>query len=353
MIDRGWRRSGKYLYKPDLEKSCCPQYTIRYRNYISVYVSCIFSNVFFFVCRLDTTRFHISKSQKKILNKFNRYVKGTTATTTANKPSNFVQVKSLRDMIHESENRQENERKLEIVLEPSSLTKEKFELYKKYQVDVHGDKEKELSEGGFKRFLIDSPMKIEDDCYGSYHQKYIMDGKLIALAVIDILPSCISSVYFIYDPEYSFLGLGKYSVFREISLVQEYNEKYKDLKYYYMGYYIHTCPKMNYKGKYSPSDLLDPISYEWKPIEKFKEKLDSTSFVTFHEIPNRNYPPGWINPKSIRQEDYEKVLVLVGSGRVAPLTYIVKFETSASFKKNVTDYICSVGLDLAYKIIIC
>lgn len=58
---------------------------------------------------------------------------------------------------------------------------------------------------------------------------------MIALAVIDILPKCISSVYFIYDPDYSFLGLGKYSVFREISLVQEYHEKLPELKYYYMG----------------------------------------------------------------------------------------------------------------------
>src|SRR6266403_5717908 len=30
MIDRGWRRSGLYCYKPDLKRSCCPQYTIKY-----------------------------------------------------------------------------------------------------------------------------------------------------------------------------------------------------------------------------------------------------------------------------------------------------------------------------------
>jgi hypothetical protein len=29
MIDRGWRRSGLYCYKPDLKRSCCPQYTIK------------------------------------------------------------------------------------------------------------------------------------------------------------------------------------------------------------------------------------------------------------------------------------------------------------------------------------
>lgn len=29
MIDRGWRRSGDYCYKPDMRRTCCPQYTIR------------------------------------------------------------------------------------------------------------------------------------------------------------------------------------------------------------------------------------------------------------------------------------------------------------------------------------
>ncbi|KAL7321112.1 Arginyl-tRNA--protein transferase 1 [Mucor circinelloides] len=354
LIDRGWRRSGKYLYKPDLEKSCCPQYTIR----------------------LDTNRFNTTKSQKKIIHKFNRYIKGTwdpdpkaklTIPTTTNdnkpvnKPSNYVQVKSLRDIIHEPEDTsQESKYKLEIKLEPSSFTKEKFDLYAKYQASVHHDKEEDISEGGFKRFLIDSPMKLEkhdtsDVQFGSFHQKYIVDGKLIALAVIDILPKCVSSVYFLYDPDYSFLGLGKYSVFREISLVQEFSEKVDTLQHYYMGYYIDSCPKMNYKGQYQPSDLLDPVDYTWHPIQDFKAKFDQgASFVTFTDpAPSRNYPPGWIDPTSITEDDMEKVFVMVGQGRIAPITFIVKYESSAKFKKTIVDYVCSVGLELAHKIIIC
>ena len=30
LIDRGWRRSGKYCYKPFFEAICCPMYTIRF-----------------------------------------------------------------------------------------------------------------------------------------------------------------------------------------------------------------------------------------------------------------------------------------------------------------------------------
>jgi arginine-tRNA-protein transferase len=52
--------------------------------------------------------------------------------------------------------------------------------------------------------------------YGSFHQQYWLDGKLIAVGVVDILPSCVSSVYFFYDPEYSYLSLGTYAALRYV-----------------------------------------------------------------------------------------------------------------------------------------
>ena len=50
--------------------------------------------------------------------------------------------------------------------------------------------------------------------FGSFHQQYWLDGKLIAVGVIDILPSCVSSVYLYYDPDYFFLSPGTYSALR-------------------------------------------------------------------------------------------------------------------------------------------
>ncbi|KAF8812341.1 hypothetical protein BYT27DRAFT_6414503 [Phlegmacium glaucopus] len=52
MIDRGWRRSGTYCYKPNLKASCCPQYTIK----------------------LDATAFKPSRSQRQILSRWNRFI---------------------------------------------------------------------------------------------------------------------------------------------------------------------------------------------------------------------------------------------------------------------------------------
>lgn len=45
--------------------------------------------------------------------------------------------------------------------------------------------------------------------YGSYHQLYRVDGELIAMGVLDILPKCVSSVYLVYKPSWGWASLGK------------------------------------------------------------------------------------------------------------------------------------------------
>lgn len=47
-----------------------------------------------------------------------------------------------------------------------------------------------------------------------------MDGKLVGISVIDVLPKCVSSVYFIWDPDWAWAALGKLSALYEIGLVR-------------------------------------------------------------------------------------------------------------------------------------
>ncbi|KAI8981485.1 arginine-tRNA-protein transferase [Pilobolus umbonatus] len=335
LIDRGWRRSGHYLYKPDLYKTCCPLYTIR----------------------LNTMEFHVTKGQKKVIHKLNKHVmhEDTEMSNKASKPKSIP--KTFDDLMHTPDT-QENESRLKFVLERSSFSKEKYDLYCKYQVAIHKDEPKELSESSFKRFLVNSPLIMDDSGpikYGSFHQKYMLDGKLIALAVIDILPLCVSSVYFIYDPDYSFLSLGKYSALKEISIVKELNKISSKLQWYYMGYYIHNCPKMNYKGTYHPSDLLDPINYQWYPLDDFKKQLEDKPFVTYANVnPAKiGYTVGWEDPSKITTAIMKEVYILVGNERIAPVTCIVSYSSSPKFKQGIKDYVCAVGIDLAKKLILC
>ncbi|KAG0178236.1 Arginyl-tRNA--protein transferase 1 [Apophysomyces sp. BC1034] len=166
------------------------------------------------------------------------------------------------------------------------------------------------------------------------------------MAVLDILPKCVSSVYFLYDPDYAFLGLGKYSALREIALTKELNKSLEKLQWYYMGYYIHTCPKMNYKGTYLPSDLLDPMTYEWFPIEKCKKKLDKDKFVVFSNAastPGGDTLSGWLDPEEVTSEILEGVLVLVEGQFVAPVEALEQYEKSAQFRTSIQRYVSAVG----------
>lgn len=162
---------------------------------------------------------------------------------------------------------------------------ESYAVYKKYQRNVHNDTEEECSKDTFKGFLCDSPLAYQHHndkdnklMLGAFHQHYLIDDKIVAVGVIDILPDCVSSVYFYYDPDYSHLSLGTYSAIREIQLCQALG-----LPFYYMGYYIHSCPKMRYKGKYSPSDLLCPETYKWCSIDQCLPKLEKKKYTTFFE----------------------------------------------------------------------
>jgi len=70
LIDRGWRRSGRYCYKPTMDQTCCPQYTIK----------------------CDATQFQLTKSQKKIMKKFRNFViKGDDPPMTNMTPDSSIQ----------------------------------------------------------------------------------------------------------------------------------------------------------------------------------------------------------------------------------------------------------------------
>lgn len=109
---------------------------------------------------------------------------------------------------------------------------------------------------------------------GLYHQQYRLGSVLIAVGVVDILPSGLSSVYLYYDPLFShkFAPLGKYAILKEI----EYTRDTLKLPFYYLGYFIESCQKMRYKAEYSPSELLCPKYYQWVDAPTAILKLQKT-----------------------------------------------------------------------------
>ncbi|EEF35529.1 arginyl-tRNA--protein transferase 2 isoform X2 [Ricinus communis] len=178
--------------------------------------------------------------------------------------------------------------KLEIRLKRSSFDPEEFELYRRYQMKVHNDAPDHVTESSYKRFLVDTPLvsvppsgnvRVPPCGFGSFHQQYVINGQLVAVGVIDILPKCLSSKYLFWDPDFAFLSLGKYSALQEIGWVKENQLHCPSLQYYYLGYYIHSCSKMRYKAAYRPSELLCPLRYQWVPFDIARPLLDRKPYA--------------------------------------------------------------------------
>jgi len=77
----------------------------------------------------------------------------------------------------------------------------RYQVFLKYQLKVHKDPASRWKEPAFKRFLCSGldrkVLKLAGKIQklGSYHQCYWLDGKLVAVGVLDLLPHAVSSVY--------------------------------------------------------------------------------------------------------------------------------------------------------------
>ena len=161
-----------------------------------------------------------------------------------------------------------------------------YQVYKKYQINIHKDKPGDINMKQYTDFLVNSPLIPETGPsewarigFGSYHQQYYLDGRLIMVGVVDILRNCISSKYLYYDTEYEFLNMGVVSALNEIKLVRQLHQWHPSCRYYCMGYYNNTCQKMSYKGQYTPSSLLCTATNTYVPIEKCLPKLDIIKYT--------------------------------------------------------------------------
>lgn len=105
---------------------------------------------------------------------------------------------------------------------------------------------------------------------------YRLDGRLIAMSVLDLLPHAVSGVYFIYHSDFEAYSFGKLSALRETALALE-----AGYEMYYMGYFIWSCKKMRYKGDYRPQNVLDYDTGEWDVMdEEMRSLMDRRKWVS-------------------------------------------------------------------------
>lgn len=174
----------------------------------------------------------------------------------------------------------------QVTEENRSVLREEFEIYKIYQHTVHKDNNSQTF-GGFCRFLVNSnlsprsnlpEMSMENSWTSAesfdqactrplsnlFHELYRLNGRLIGVSVFDLLPSGLSSVYYFYNPQFGSYCLGTISAIRDIYRIRKsYFEGAKSFRFYHLGLFSYDQPKLKYKVKYRPSELLCPFCFRW------------------------------------------------------------------------------------------
>ncbi|NOQ89169.1 MAG: arginyltransferase [Gammaproteobacteria bacterium] len=126
----------------------------------------------------------------------------------------------------------------------ADFSEEYFELYRRYLNSRHTDGSMaDPDEKDFKQFLY---CKWSDTQFLEHR----IDGRLVAVAVTDIVSDGISAVYSFFDPAMVKNSLGTYCILKQIDYARELG-----LDYVYLGYWIENHPKMHYKNNFKPLQI--------------------------------------------------------------------------------------------------
>lgn len=144
-----------------------------------------------------------------------------------------------------------------ISIEKPSYTTEKQALYRRYLDYQHGGAREPLGEEQYRSFLVESSLRGN-----TFEIQLSAQGRLVGVGVLDRIIDAVSTVYFYFDPEYARYSPGTYSALYEIDLARRWG-----LAFYYMGFYIETCPSMSYKAHYRPYEIKTPDAAYWRRCE--------------------------------------------------------------------------------------
>lgn len=345
LVDRGCQRSGKFVYLPCNTITCCPQYVLRLdtetfriakqqRRVVRKFNECLCREEF----RPPPDQLRVDQSppstaspppkkpkkgvgpdpskppcrkaklvrnerrQQKMAEKISQRSQNISESsdhtyhTASSSPTSMDSSKQLVTNLEEvlklpDHTNHKLSMKLVCVNPPGEdyeLTKDaSYEVFRKFQMQIHKEPEEKCEMTHFYQFCVESPLILENGPpgmevqYGSYHQQYWVDDTLVMVGVLDIIPQGVLCNYLYYDPEYRFMFPGVYSALCEINFTQRLHKTNPALQYYYMGFYVHDCPKMNYKRQYHSSFLLCPMTYQYVQLDVARNKLDKEKHCQF------------------------------------------------------------------------
>jgi leucyl-tRNA---protein transferase len=142
---------------------------------------------------------------------------------------------------------------LAVSLETPSASDEKHDLYRRY-LEARHEGQMDGSREEFDGFLYSS-------CVETREVVYRLEGRVVAVGIVDTEPQAWSAVYCYFDPALERRGLGVFNVLWLIEACRR-----RRVPYLYLGFYVQGCARMNYKARYRPCEVLSPDAH-WQRAE--------------------------------------------------------------------------------------
>jgi arginine-tRNA-protein transferase len=131
-----------------------------------------------------------------------------------------------------------------------AFTEEYYNLYARYIEQRHADGDMyPPNREQFSTFLV------RDLPFARFYE-FRQHGRLLAIAVTDVLPNGLSAVYTFYEPSEERRSLGRFAILWQIK-----ESARLGLNALYLGYWIKNCRKMSYKTQYRPIELF--VNQRW------------------------------------------------------------------------------------------
>ena len=187
-------------------------------------------------------------------------------------------------------------RKFTTKLVKACYTTQKFELFNRYNEEVH-NKTETTPKFIFNQVICKKQIKDEKIRskvnkkktleLGYHHLELYLDGVLVGVDCFKVTKSGILACAFFYEPELRPLRLGLVAINEKIKMVQELNPFFEEFKFIYLGYYNYHSTKINYKAKFKPLEVRCPFTNQWvRWNTEVKRKLKYCINVLGEEDPN-------------------------------------------------------------------
>ena len=136
---------------------------------------------------------------------------------------------------------------------------DKLHLYQRYHEYQHHHKhwpnDGHIEQEEYITSFLHNPFPTEE-------WSYYLQQQLLGVGYVDRLPLGLSAIYFFYDPDFRSRSLGTFHI---LSLIAEAQKA--QLPYVYLGYYVAGCPSLEYKARFQPNEVFDPVRRTWIPFQ--------------------------------------------------------------------------------------